>query len=74
MLKKYKKDRIILLTTHYMDEADILGDRIAIMTKGKISCLGSSIFLKNKFGVGYNMTVVKSSTDPNPNILSFLKK
>jgi len=31
MLKEYKKDRIILLTTHYMDEADILGDRIGIM-------------------------------------------
>jgi ATP-binding cassette subfamily A (ABC1) protein 3 len=34
MLKEYKKDRIILLTTHYMDEADILGDRIGIMTSG----------------------------------------
>jgi ATP-binding cassette subfamily A (ABC1) protein 3 len=34
MLKEYKMDRIILLTTHYMDEADILGDRIGIMTSG----------------------------------------
>jgi ATP-binding cassette, subfamily A (ABC1), member 3 len=47
MLKKYKKDRIIILTTHYMDEADILGDRIGIMAEGKIVCLGSSLFLKN---------------------------
>ena len=47
MLKKYKKDRIIILTTHYMDEADILGDRIGIMADGKIMCLGSSLFLKN---------------------------
>ena len=31
MLKTYKKDRIIILTTHYMDEADVLGDRIGIM-------------------------------------------
>ena len=31
MLKAYKKDRIIILTTHYMDEADVLGDRIGIM-------------------------------------------
>ena len=46
MLKEYKKDRIILLTTHYMDEADILGDRIGVMTQGKITCLGSSLFLK----------------------------
>jgi ATP-binding cassette, subfamily A (ABC1), member 3 len=34
MLKNYKNDRIIILTTHYMDEADILGDRIGIMTGG----------------------------------------
>ena len=59
ILKKYKKDRIILLTTHYMDEADILGDRIGIMAGGKVTALGSSIFLKSKFGVGYNLTVVK---------------
>ena len=31
MLQEYKKDRIVLLTTHYMDEADILGDRVGIM-------------------------------------------
>ena len=47
MLKNYKNDRIIILTTHYMDEADILGDRIAIMAEGKVVCLGSSLFLKN---------------------------
>jgi len=34
MLKNYKHNRIIILTTHYMDEADILGDRIGIMTGG----------------------------------------
>ena len=34
MLKQYKKDRIIILTTHYMDEADILGDRICILAEG----------------------------------------
>ena len=46
MLKEYKKDRIILLTTHYMDEADILGDRIGIMVRGKITTLGTSLFMK----------------------------
>lgn len=34
MIKKYKRDRIIILTTHYMDEADVLGDRIGVMAKG----------------------------------------
>jgi len=36
MLKNYKTGKIIILSTHYMDEADFLGDRIAIMSEGKI--------------------------------------
>ena len=47
MLKNYKNDRIILLTTHFMDEADYLGDRIGIMSEGQLKCLGSSMYLKN---------------------------
>lgn len=73
MLKEYKRDRIILLTTHYMDEADILGDRIAIMKGGQVNALGSSIFLKSRFGAGYNLTVVKSSSEPNHKVLSYLQ-
>ena len=59
MLKNYRKGRIIILTTHLMDEADYLGDRIGIMMQGKIVTCGSSVFLKNKFGLGYNLTFVK---------------
>ncbi len=74
MLKECKKDRIVVLTTHYMDEADILGDRIGIMANGKLTCLGTSMFLKNKFGVGYNLTLVKSSTEPNNGIIEFMNE
>lgn len=74
MLKEYKKDRIILLTTHYMDEADILGDRIAIMTSGKVAALGSSIFLKSTFGVGYNLTVVKKNSDKNETLMPYMRQ
>ena len=49
---------MILLTTHFMDEADILADRKAIMSEGTLKCFGTSLFLKNKFGVGYHMTMV----------------
>ena len=35
MLKKYKNEKIIVLTTHFMDEADYLGDRIGIMGHGR---------------------------------------
>ena len=34
VLAKAKKDRVVILTTHYMDEADVLGDRIGIMSRG----------------------------------------
>ena len=63
ILKNLKNDKIILLTTHFMDEADYLGDRIAIMSQGKLRCLGSSVYLKNKFGVGYNLTIVKKQQE-----------
>lgn len=62
MLKKYKKDKIIILTTHYMDEADYLGDRIGIMGEGELLTCGTPLFLKNKYGVGYNLTIVKSGS------------
>ena len=51
LIKAYKKDKIIILTTHYMDEAEELGDRIAVMSKGKLKCCGSSLFLKKKYGL-----------------------
>jgi len=47
MLKNYKSQRIVVLTTHFMDEADFLGDRIGIMGEGKLICCGSSVYLKN---------------------------
>jgi ATP-binding cassette subfamily A (ABC1) protein 3 len=59
LLQKYRSGRTILLTTHFMDEADVLGDRIAIMAEGKVQCCGSSLFLKNHYGVGYHIVMVK---------------
>ena len=45
----------MILTTHFMDEADLLGDRIAIMAEGQLQCCGSSLFLKNRYGAGYRL-------------------
>jgi ATP-binding cassette subfamily A (ABC1) protein 1 len=42
-----------------MDEADLLGDRIAIMAEGQLRCVGSPLFLKKAFGVGYQLTIEK---------------
>eukprot|EP00192_Tetraselmis_astigmatica_P020949 CAMPEP_0117674012 /NCGR_PEP_ID=MMETSP0804-20121206/14798_1 /TAXON_ID=1074897 /ORGANISM="Tetraselmis astigmatica, Strain CCMP880" /LENGTH=279 /DNA_ID=CAMNT_0005482827 /DNA_START=381 /DNA_END=1220 /DNA_ORIENTATION=- len=57
IIEQAKKGRAIILTTHSMEEADILGDRIAIMARGSLRCIGSSLRLKNKFGAGYCISV-----------------
>ena len=36
MLRKNKAGKIIILSTHYMEEADYLGDRIVIMAEGDV--------------------------------------
>ncbi|XP_019742850.1 ATP-binding cassette sub-family A member 1-like [Hippocampus comes] len=63
LLLKYRKGRTIILSTHYMDEAELLSDRIAIISQGKLCCCGSPLFLKFKLGSGYTLTVVKKDSD-----------
>ncbi|CAF3876784.1 unnamed protein product [Rotaria sp. Silwood2] len=66
MLQRFRLDRTILFTTHFMDEADVLGDRIAIMGEGRIRCFGSPFFLKTAYGVGYHLIISKdANADPN---------
>uniref|UniRef100_W5KXQ3 ATP binding cassette subfamily A member 2 n=1 Tax=Astyanax mexicanus TaxID=7994 RepID=W5KXQ3_ASTMX len=60
LILKYKQGRTILLSTHHMDEADLLGDRIAIISHGKLKCCGSPLFLKSTYGDGYKLTLVKN--------------
>ncbi|KAI9691944.1 MAG: hypothetical protein M1820_009652 [Bogoriella megaspora] len=47
--------RTILLTTHFLDEADVLSDHIAILSKGKLKAEGSAVELKHRFGGGYRV-------------------
>ncbi|XP_050970826.1 phospholipid-transporting ATPase ABCA1 isoform X1 [Labeo rohita] len=63
LLLKYKKGRTIILSTHHMDEADILGDRIAIISHGRVCCCGSSLFLKKTYGRGYYLTIARANQD-----------
>eukprot|EP01084_Bolivina_argentea_P195832 335847_1 len=56
-IQKQKRNRCIVLTTHFMDEADILSDKIGIMCNGRLQCYGSSLFLKRLYGVGYTFTI-----------------
>uniref|UniRef100_A0A671YC67 P-type phospholipid transporter n=1 Tax=Sparus aurata TaxID=8175 RepID=A0A671YC67_SPAAU len=63
LLLKYRAGRTVILSTHHMDEADLLSDRIAIISKGQLHCCGSPLFLKNCFGVGFYLTLVRRIRD-----------
>jgi ATP-binding cassette subfamily A (ABC1) protein 5 len=63
LLQRYKRYSTIIMTTHFMEEAELLGERIAIMSKGKLRCCGTSLELKNEFGIGYQLTFVRSDND-----------
>lgn len=58
--------RTVIMSTHHMDEADLLSDRVAIISQGRLHCCGSPIFLKNSFGAGFYLTLVRRM---NPNLL-----
>lgn len=59
ILLKLKKNHTILITTHFMEEADVLGDKIAIMENGELIAYGTSMFLKHYFGTGYTLKMLK---------------
>ncbi|XP_022703187.1 ATP-binding cassette sub-family A member 3-like isoform X4 [Varroa jacobsoni] len=72
ILQEARQDRTILMTTHDMNEADFLGDRIAILANGKLKCTGSPIFLKKAFETGYNLRCMKSG--PNTSVKSIVER
>ncbi|XP_074316992.1 ABC transporter A family member 2-like [Silene latifolia] len=63
IIENAKNGRTIILTTHSMEEADVLGDRIGVMAKGRLHCIGTSIRLKSRFGTGFIINL--SFTDGN---------
>uniref|UniRef100_A0A915Q6Y1 ABC transporter domain-containing protein n=1 Tax=Setaria digitata TaxID=48799 RepID=A0A915Q6Y1_9BILA len=60
ILIRNKKGRTVILSTHHMDEADLLADRIAIISEGQLQVAGSSLFLKKKFGSGLYLNILKA--------------
>ncbi|XP_075157087.1 phospholipid-transporting ATPase ABCA3 [Haematobia irritans] len=62
ILQLEKQNRCIIVTTFSIDEADAIGDRIAILNEGSLVAYGSPFFLKTRFGIGFDLIVLK---DPN---------
>jgi ATP-binding cassette subfamily A (ABC1) protein 3 len=58
VLKRYKRDCAIFLSTHSLEEAENLADKLAIMAQGRLKCCGTTLFLKNKCGAGYKLDII----------------
>lgn len=57
LIKKIKLNRSVILSTQHIEEADILADRVCIMSHGKVIALDTPSEIKRKFGVGYNLII-----------------
>merc|ERR1711871_1552451 len=57
MLLQAKQDCTMGLTTHSMEEADLLGDTVAILSEGHLRAFGDPLYLKSRFGRGYEITL-----------------
>ncbi|EPB75362.1 ABC transporter, ATP-binding protein [Ancylostoma ceylanicum] len=45
----------VVLTTHSMPESEALCGKLAIMVNGAIRCVGTPLFIKNRYGTGYSV-------------------
>lgn len=62
-IEQIKKDKAIILTTHIMEEADVVSDRIGIINKGSFMCLGTQSKLKESYGQGFLFSGVFKKVD-----------
>ncbi len=70
LLTELKKDYLIFLTTHYLEEAERLADKIGIMEKGRLLAMGSMDELRKKVGQQYSIRVLQ---DAKPKALAGIK-
>ncbi|KAM8797043.1 ATP-binding cassette sub-family A member 10-like [Eudromia elegans] len=74
LLKEHRSRRVILFSTQFMDEADILADRKAFISRGRLKCVGSSLFLKKKWGIGYHLRIHISESCDLENVTALVKR
>jgi ABC-type multidrug transport system ATPase subunit len=65
VVAKAKGNKSIVLTTHSMEEAEVLCDRVGIMALGELQCIGTAAELKLRFGAGYTFLVACSVHESN---------
>ncbi len=73
LIEQIKQTRAVILTTHSMEEADILSDRVAVIKDGSLRCIGTASELKNRFGDGYRVSLSVEEGDSNK-VFELVKK
>ncbi|XP_055583817.1 ABC-type organic anion transporter ABCA8-like isoform X3 [Falco cherrug] len=74
LLREYRAGRVILFSTQFMDEADTLADRKAFISHGRLKCVGSSLFLKRKWGICYHLRIHVSESCDLESVTSLVKR
>lgn len=84
ILSNCKENKCMILTTHLMEEAEVLSDRIGIIVNGQLKCLGTQFKLKKVYGKGFKlvlnlvsynaMSLIQGGTNSNiPNPEEFIE-
>ncbi|RLV94599.1 hypothetical protein DV515_00013078 [Chloebia gouldiae] len=73
LLREQRAGRVVLFSTQLMEEADILADRKAFISHGRLKCVGSSLFLKKKWGICYHLRIHVSESCDLENVTSLVK-
>uniref|UniRef100_A0A8C3TCV5 ATP binding cassette subfamily A member 10 n=1 Tax=Chelydra serpentina TaxID=8475 RepID=A0A8C3TCV5_CHESE len=74
LLKEHKANRVTLFSTQLTDEADIIADRKAFISHGRLKCVGSSLFLKRKWGIGYHLSLHINDSCDSAKMTSLVKQ
>ncbi|XP_064536013.1 ATP-binding cassette sub-family A member 2 isoform X2 [Drosophila montana] len=73
LLRMEKTGRCIVMNTHFMEAAEVLGDRIAIMCDGELYGYGTAEFLVNNLGPGYRLVCVVLEDCDDHEVTKFLR-
>ncbi|KAL0486051.1 hypothetical protein AKO1_012256 [Acrasis kona] len=60
LIREIRQDRVVVLSTHSMEEADSVGDKIAIMALGRLRAIGTPMHLKQRYGMGYTVSLTST--------------
>ena len=75
VLSLIKENRIVILTSHSMEECEALCTRLVIMVNGEFKCLGSPQHLKSKFGNGFKLSIrLNGETTNTERLFLFMKE